>query len=77
MIAQGNDLIRILGLALVLLAIGDALGDDTMNIRVYNDTLGRNRRDYLRRERDAPRTGTRAADHRWIRMDSRLDYTGL
>jgi hypothetical protein len=29
---------RILGLALVLLATRDAFGDDTMDIRVYNDT---------------------------------------
>jgi hypothetical protein len=38
MIAHGNELIRILGLALALLATRAALGDDTMNIRVYNDT---------------------------------------
>jgi hypothetical protein len=38
MIAYGNKFMRILGLALVLLATRDAFGDDTMNIRVYNDT---------------------------------------
>jgi hypothetical protein len=38
MTAHGNELTRILGLALVLLASRDAFGDDTMNIRVYNDT---------------------------------------
>jgi hypothetical protein len=38
MIAHGNKVMRILCLALVLLATRDAFGDDTMNIRVYNDT---------------------------------------
>ena len=38
MIAHRIELARILGLTLVLLATRDALGDDTMNIRVYNDT---------------------------------------
>jgi hypothetical protein len=38
MIAHGKELMRILGLALTLLATRDALGEDTMNIRVYNDT---------------------------------------
>jgi hypothetical protein len=36
MITHDIKLLRILGLALVLLATRDAFGDDTMNIRVYN-----------------------------------------
>lgn len=38
MIAHARELVRILGLALLLLATRDVFGDDTMNIRVYNDT---------------------------------------
>jgi hypothetical protein len=38
MITHDTKLLRILGLALVLLAARDAFGDDTMNIRVCNDT---------------------------------------
>ena len=38
MITHRIELIRILGIALALLATCGALGDDMMNIRVYNDT---------------------------------------
>jgi hypothetical protein len=38
MITHEIKLLRTIGLALVLLATRDAFGDDTMNIRVYNDT---------------------------------------
>ena len=38
MITHRTELMRILGIALALLATFDALGDDMMNIRVYNDT---------------------------------------
>jgi hypothetical protein len=38
MTAHDSKLMRIIGLALFLLVTRDAFSDDTMNIRVYNDT---------------------------------------